>query len=162
MNDAVHNMLFCSLNIYSLFQVSYPNDNFCLEDPNMDLQKRMKEELEVTKCDVNLETVFEIADEGMQTLPSNGLVSAVTPEKASPVLEASFTSNTLQVLSKCDFLASPVKDNPLSVGHITVAVSGSVDPVTYELLEDSVVSVSEQIPADICEVRKEMLNLVLC
>lgn len=122
---------------------------WCQGEHNQDLQN--KETQEVKKCDVNLDTIFQIADEVMQTPPNNCLVKAVTPEKRCPVAELS--SNPCSA-TLCDSSASTVQANPLCVTPIIMAVSGNVDLVKCMQQEESMVSVPEQMPEDaISEVR---------
>lgn len=116
---------------------------WCLGEPNQDLQN--KDTQEVIQCDVNLDTIFQIADEVMQTPPSNCLVKAVTPEKPSPALELS--SNTCNA-TLCDSPTSTMKANPLCGTPIIVTVAGNVDLVTCRQQEESVISVPEQMPED--------------
>lgn len=114
----------------------------CHGDNNQDPQN--KENQEVKKCDINLDTIFQIADEVMQTLPNSCLVRVMTPEEPGPVLvPPSSTGNTVQ----CD-PAGAMRANPLCAGPIIMAVSGSVDPVRFEQQQDSVVLVPEQMPED--------------
>ncbi|XP_042287744.1 heat shock factor protein 5, partial [Thunnus maccoyii] len=130
---------------HSYYQAGYPVNNLCHGDQNQDLQ--YKENLEMKKCDVNLDTIFQIADEVMQT-PNNCLVRVVTPEKPGTV---SFnTSNTtLQASPQNDNPGSTRKANPLCPGPIIMAVSGNINLVTCEQQEGSVVSVPEQMPEDV-------------
>lgn len=87
---------------------------------------------EVKRCDINLDTVFQIADEILQTPPSSCLVTVVTPEKPDPVLvSSSITFNTM--------LSDPLP---------ATAETDIADIVTYKLQEDSVLSVPEQMPDD--------------
>ncbi|XP_018547121.1 heat shock factor protein 5 isoform X2 [Lates calcarifer] len=88
---------------------------------------------------------YQIADEVMQTPPSNSFVKVVTPEKAGPVLELS--SNTCNT-TLCDNPASTVKGDPLCAGPIIMAVAGNVELVTCGEQEESVVLVPEQMPED--------------
>lgn len=115
----------------------------CHGDHSEDLKN--KEKQEVKKCDMNLDTIFQIADEVMQTPPNNCLVKVVTPEKPGPVLELS--SNTCHTML-CDNPASIMKANLLCAGPTIMAVSGNVELVTYGQQEESVVSVPEQMPED--------------
>lgn len=116
---------------------------WCQGEKNQDLQNKGSQE--VKKCDINLDMIFQIADEVMQTPSSNCLVKAVTPEKRGPVLELS-SNNCSSML--CDSPVSTVKANPLCTTPIIMAVSGNVDLVTCRQQEESVVSVPEQMPED--------------
>uniref|UniRef100_A0A3Q3L5D3 HSF-type DNA-binding domain-containing protein n=1 Tax=Mastacembelus armatus TaxID=205130 RepID=A0A3Q3L5D3_9TELE len=111
----------------------YPVNMFCHGDYNHDLQT--KENQEEKKCDVNLDAIFKIADEVMQTPNNNCLVKAVTPEKTGPVLEVPFNTNNAML---CNTPGSTIKANP----------SGSFDVVTQKQQEEYVVSVPEQMPED--------------
>lgn len=113
----------------------------CCGDHNQDLQSQ--ENQEVKKCDINLDTIFQIADEVMQTPPNSCLVRVATPEEPGPVLVPSSCNTAL-----CDSPASTMKANPLCVGPIIMAVSGKADRVRYGQQEESVVSVPEQMPED--------------
>ncbi|XP_044079345.1 heat shock factor protein 5 isoform X2 [Siniperca chuatsi] len=128
---------------HSYYQASYPVNMVCRGDHNQDLES--KENQEVKKCDINLDTIFQIADEVMQTPANSYLVRVATPEKPSPVLVPS--SNTCNTMF-CDNPASTTKANPLCVGPIIMAVSGNPNLVTYEQQEESVVFVPEQMPED--------------
>lgn len=87
---------------------------------------------EVKRCDINLDTVFQIADEILQIPPSSCLVTVVTPEKPGPVLvSSSITFNTMQ-------------SDPLHAGAET-DIAGIV---TYKQQEDCLLSVPEQMPDD--------------
>lgn len=114
----------------------------CHGDNNQDLQN--KEIQEVKKCDINLERIFQIADEVMQTPSNSFLVRVTTPEKPGPVSVPS--SNTCNAMLY-DNPASTVKANPLC-GPIIMAVSDNANLVTCEQKEEYVVSVSEQMPED--------------
>lgn len=112
-------------------------------DRNQDAQNT--EHQEVKKCDINLDTVFQIADDVMLTSPNSCLVRVMTPEKPGPVLEpTSRTCNT----KPCDGPASPMQANPLCAGPIIMAVAGNVRLDTYKQQEESVLSVPEQMPED--------------
>ncbi|XP_070772782.1 heat shock factor protein 5 [Enoplosus armatus] len=128
---------------HSYYQASYPVNMLCRGDHNQDLQS--KENQQVKKCDINLDTIFQIADEVMQTPANSYLVRVATPEKPGPVLVPS--SNICHTVLY-DNPASTVKANPLCVGPIIMAVSGNADLVTYGQQEESVVSIPEQMPED--------------
>lgn len=117
---------------------------WCHVEQNQDLQN--KETQEVKTCDVNLDKIFQIADEVMQTPPNNCLVKAVTPEKREPVVELSSNPCSATLF---DSSASTVQANPLCVAPIMMAVSGNVDLVKCMQQEESVVSVPEQMPEDV-------------
>ncbi|XP_038565020.1 heat shock factor protein 5 [Micropterus salmoides] len=127
---------------HSYYQPSYPVNMLCHGDNNQDLQN--KEIQEVKKCDINLERIFQIADEVMQTPSNSFLVRVTTPEKPGPVSVPS--SNTCNAMLY-DNPASTVKANPLC-GPIIMAVSDNANLVTCEQKEEYVVSVSEQMPED--------------
>ncbi|TDH04667.1 hypothetical protein EPR50_G00135160 [Perca flavescens] len=125
---------------HSYYQASYPVNMLCHGDNNQDIKNM--EHQEVKKFDINLDTIFQIADEVMQTPPNNNLVRVMTPEKPGPVL-VPFTCNPVTY----DKPASAMKANPL-YGSIIMAVSGHADQVKCEQQEESVVSVPEQMPED--------------
>ncbi|XP_071317050.1 heat shock factor protein 5 isoform X2 [Trachinotus anak] len=132
------------------YQAGYPVNMVCHGNQHQDLQN--KENQEVKKGDINLDTVFQIADEVMQTPPNSCLVKVVTPEKPGPVLELS--SNTCNTTICCN-PASVIKANPLCAGPIIMAVSGNVDQVAFRQ-QESVVSVPEQmLEDDIFEVTSD-------
>ncbi|XP_049896210.1 heat shock factor protein 5 [Epinephelus moara] len=126
---------------HSYYQASYPCNVMCHGDNNQDSKQHQDEK----KCDINLDTVFQIADEVMQTLPSNSLVGAVTPVKPGAAIVPS--SNTSSTMLR-DSSANTVKVEPLRPWPIITAVVGNVDLMTYKQEEESVVSVPEQMPED--------------
>ncbi|XP_041808644.1 heat shock factor protein 5 [Chelmon rostratus] len=131
----------CLFSPHSFYQARYPVNMF--GDRNQDAQNT--EHQEVKKCDINLDTVFQIADDVMLTSPNSCLVRVMTPEKPGPVLEpTSRTCNT----KPCDGPASPMQANPLCAGPIIMAVAGNVRLDTYKQQEESVLSVPEQMPED--------------
>ncbi|XP_035846843.1 heat shock factor protein 5 isoform X2 [Sander lucioperca] len=129
-----------SFSPHSYYQASYPVNMLCHGDNNQDMKNM--EHQEVKKFDINLDTIFQIADEVMQTPPNNNLVRVVTPEKPGPVL-VPFTCNPMMY----DKPASTMIANPL-YGPVIMAVSGNADLVKCEQQEESVVSVPEQMPED--------------
>ncbi|XP_029304374.1 heat shock factor protein 5 isoform X2 [Cottoperca gobio] len=129
------------LSPHSYYQASYPVNMLSHVDPNQD--SKNKEHQEVKKCDINLETIFQIADEVMQTPPNSSLVRVVTPEKPGPEL-VPISANTLM----CDNFASTMKASPLSPITIIMAGSGKDRPVTYAQQEKSVFSIPDQMPED--------------
>ncbi|CAK6971835.1 heat shock factor protein 5 [Scomber scombrus] len=128
----------------SYYQAAYPVDGLCHGDQSQDFH--YKENLEMKKCEVNLETIFQIADEVMQT-PNNCLVRVVTPEKPGNV-SLNTCSPVVQVSPQSNKPGSTRKASPLCAGPIIVAVSGNIDLVKSEQQEESVVSVHEQMPED--------------
>ncbi|XP_063750450.1 heat shock factor protein 5 [Eleginops maclovinus] len=123
------------------YQASYPVNMCPYLDPHRD--SKTKEHHELKKCDINLDTIFQIADEVMQTPPSSGLIRVVTPEKPGPVLVP--VSNTSMM---GDNLTSPMKANPLNPGPIIMAVSAKYGLINYKQEEKSVISVPEKMPED--------------
>ncbi|XP_070700094.1 heat shock factor protein 5 [Pempheris klunzingeri] len=117
-----------------------------------------KENKELKKCDINLDTIFQIADEVMETAPNSCLLRVVTPEKPGSALVPPPTScNTVL----CDTPASTVNANPLYAGPIIMAVSGNVDLAPCGQKEESVVSVPEQMPEDaISEVTSDGAEVI--
>lgn len=128
---------------------------FCHGDHNQHPQE--KEDQEVKKYDINLDTVFQIADEVMQTSPSSCLVRIVTPEKPGHVLvPSSNTCNTMLSDSP-----EPMQANPVCHGTILKAETDKADLATYKQQEESVLSVPEQMPEDaICEVSLYIVDLL--
>ena len=115
----------------------------CHGDHNQDLQN--KENQEVKKPDMNLDTIFQIADEVMQTPPHNCLVKVENPENPDPVSElSSKTCNT----TLCENPVSTREAHPVCAGPTIMAVSGNVDLNTLGQQEESVVSVPDQMPED--------------
>uniref|UniRef100_A0A8C2ZD67 Uncharacterized protein n=1 Tax=Cyclopterus lumpus TaxID=8103 RepID=A0A8C2ZD67_CYCLU len=105
---------------------------------------KTKEHQEVKKCDINLDTVFQIADGVMQTPPNSSLVRVVTPQKPGPVL-VPFSGNNP---------AGTVKSNHLS------PVTVRADLVSFQQ-EESVISLTEQLPEDaICEVSLDIVDFL--
>ncbi|KAI3373448.1 hypothetical protein L3Q82_022058, partial [Scortum barcoo] len=127
----------------SYYQATYPVNMFCCGDHNQALHNH--ENQEPKKCDVNLDAIFQIADEVMQTPPSSCLVKVATLEKPGPALAL---SSSISNSSLCQSPASTVEADPLCVGPIITAVSGKTDGVEYGQEEQSVVSVPEQMPDD--------------
>ncbi|KAM7374761.1 hypothetical protein PAMP_007401 [Pampus punctatissimus] len=145
-NHSDHN--FTSFNAHyqpGYYSPGHPVNNLCHGDQNQDFQiKAMK------KCDINLDTVFQIADNVMQT-PNNSLIRVVTPEKPDTV-SLNPGNTVLQVSLQNDNAGSTRKDDPLNSTPIITAVSGNINLVTIKQEEGSVVSVPEQMPEDaICE-----------
>ncbi|KAL3042384.1 hypothetical protein OYC64_020349 [Pagothenia borchgrevinki] len=128
------------LSPHRYYQASYPVNMFPYSDPHQ--ESKTKGHHELNKCDINLDTIFQIVDEVMQTPPSRaGLVRVVTPEKLGPVLVP--VSNTSMM---SDNLTSPMKASPLSPGPIIMAVSAKSGPIHYKQDEKSVISVTEKMP----------------
>ncbi|KAM7398469.1 hypothetical protein PAMA_006399 [Pampus argenteus] len=128
------------------YQAGHPVNNLCCGDQNQDLQiKAMK------KCDINLDAIFQIADDIMPT-PNTSLAIVVTPEKPYTV-SLNRANSVLQVSPQNDNAGSTRKDDPLNSTPITTAVLDNVNLVTWKQEEGSVVSVPEQMPEDaMCEV----------
>lgn len=124
----------------------------CHRDHNQAPQH--KEYQEVNRCDSNLDTIFQMADEVMQLQTSSCLVAVVTPEKPGPVLvPASITCST--VLSGNP--AGAMQGSPLPAG----AESGFADVVSYKQHEESVLSVPEKMAEDaIFEVSLRIVNFL--
>ncbi|KAM8898050.1 uncharacterized protein AB9W97_009148 [Spinachia spinachia] len=80
------------------------------------LESKNKEHQEVKKCDINLDTIFQIADEVMQTRP-NSLIRVVTPDKPGP-LSVPLSGNNP---------AGATKASHVSYGPIITSVIGSGD-----------------------------------
>ncbi|CAJ1064426.1 heat shock factor protein 5 [Xyrichtys novacula] len=96
---------------------------------------------EMKRCSVNLDRVFQIADEVMQPPPSRCVVEVKTPER--PLSESPVTPHTRSTLQGC----------PLSVGSIITVVRGNADDLEDAPTDLSVVLVPEQLPEDaICVV----------
>ncbi|XP_034746768.1 heat shock factor protein 5 [Etheostoma cragini] len=129
-----------SFSPHSYYQASYPVNMLCRGDNNQDIKNM--EYQEGKKFDINLDTIFQIADEVMQTPPNNNLVRVVTPEKPGPMLVPFTCNNTMY-----DKPANTMKANP-SYGPIIMAVSGNANLIKCEQQEVSVVSVPEQMPED--------------
>ncbi|XP_059207463.1 heat shock factor protein 5 isoform X2 [Centropristis striata] len=85
----------------SFYQASYPVNMLCRLDNNQDIKE--EEQQEVKKCDINLDTIFQIADEVMLTQPNNTVVKVETPVKSVPVF------GTLSNAMLCDKPASTLK-----------------------------------------------------
>lgn len=111
----------------------------CHRDHNQEPQH--KEYQEVNRCDSNLDTIFQMADEVMQLQTSSCLVAVVTPEKPGPVLVP----------------AGSMQGSPLPAG----AESGFADVVSYKQQEESVLSVPEKMADDaIFEVSLRIVNFL--
>ncbi|XP_074467507.1 heat shock factor protein 5 isoform X1 [Sebastes fasciatus] len=122
------------------YQAGYPVNMLCHGDRSQ--VPKNKEHQELKKCDINLDTIFQIADE-MQTPPNSGPVRVMTPEKPGPVL-VPFSVTTML----CDNPSGTVEVLPLSPSPIIVSVTGNAELVAYGQQEASVVSVPEQMPED--------------
>lgn len=114
----------------------------CYGNQHQDSQNKANQE--VKRADINLDTVFQIADEVMQTPPNSYLVKVSTPERPGPVSELS--SNTPNP-TMCYSPASVVKTNPCA-GPIIMSVTSNVIRDAFRQEEESVVSVPEQMPED--------------
>lgn len=121
---------------------------FCSGDQNKDQQSKEQEEI---RCDINLDAVFQIADQVMQTDPGACQVTVVSPEK---LLESS-SSDTLT----CDSPVSSIHSSLLCTDPIIVDVTGSVDLASCRQQDDSVLSVPEQMPEDAISVVSTGLNI---
>ncbi|KAE8287990.1 Heat shock factor protein 5 [Larimichthys crocea] len=127
-----------SFSPHTYYQPRYPV-NMCHGDHNLEPLKDKHQEDE--KFKVSMDTIFQIADEVMETPPSNCLVRAVPLEKTGPIIVS--TSSTSTITSRP---ASTMQDNPLCDTPIIISTSGSayVDKEQEEL----VLSVPEQMPED--------------
>lgn len=127
----------------------------CFQDNNQCLQKNEKQE--VKNCEINLEAIFKIADEVMQTPPNTCLVKVEPRDEVVPELESS--SNTRDS-PLCDS-NGVIRSIPFSAGPIIVSASSIAPLVPYK--EQCVESVPEEMPEDaIIEVRlriEEFLKL---
>ncbi|XP_060912302.1 heat shock factor protein 5 [Labrus mixtus] len=132
---------------YNYFQASYPVNMFCTGDNNQEPQS--KDSQETKKYDINLDTIFQIADEVMKPLPNRCLVKVKTPEKSVPVIApppGTFNTSAMKAL--------PVEP-------IIMSVSGNPSLVKFKPQEGSVVSIPEQLPEDVkSEDRQPTISLV--
>lgn len=124
------------------YQAGPPVNRFCHGDHNQ----------EVKKGDTSLDAIFQMADEVMQTPPSNCLVKIKSPEKPVPELEPVNTCTT----KSSD---STTKANPLCAEPILMAVPNYHPLTTYTQQEESVVSVPEQIPDDAIIEETEVISV---
>ncbi|XP_047462500.1 heat shock factor protein 5 [Mugil cephalus] len=122
----------------SYYQAGYPMDPLCHRDHQLNVKN--KESHEEKKCDINLDVILQIADEVMQTPPSNYLIKVETPEKSPAALEP--PSNT------CDSSGDTARATPACSTPIILSVSSNAHLVKYRQQDDSVVSVPEQMPED--------------
>ncbi|XP_071757029.1 heat shock factor protein 5 [Centroberyx gerrardi] len=119
-----------SLSHHGYYQPSCPVNILCHGNQNEDLQN--DENQEMNKCDINLDTVFQIVDE-LEGPSKICLVKVVTPEKQLSVSEP---SSTLPVSSQCDSFVYTVGDDPPAPCGPITAVNGR--PVKGEQLEEPV------------------------
>lgn len=119
-----------------------------LGENNQGSQKN--ENQEAKNCEVNLEAVFQMADEVMLTPPNTCLVKVEPQEELVPALESSANTGDASV---CDSGGGgggdTVRSNPISAGYTIVAVSSSDAVVAYKEQQECVVSVPEQMPEDV-------------
>lgn len=87
---------------------------------------------------VNLDTVFQIADEVMQPPTTVCVVKVTTPERPRPV-----SASPPHTCSP-----SVTKETSPPVGPVITAVSGSADHFEFTPPEISLVLVPEQLPED--------------
>lgn len=104
-----------------------------------DLQNKNKHD--INKSDINLDTVFQIADEVMQTPPNNNLTKIVTPEKQSFRGAPSYSTQR-------DIFRNTPQNITFCFEPITVTATGNDNAVTCLEPEVSVLSVPEQMPED--------------
>lgn len=114
----------------------------CYGNQHQDSQNKANQE--VKRGDINLDTVFQIADEVMQTPANSCLVKVQTPERPGPV--SVLSSNTPNP-TMCYSPASVVKANPCA-GPIIMSVTSNAIRDAFRQEEESVVSVPEQMPED--------------
>lgn len=115
---------------------------------------KTEEHQEVKKSDIHLDTIFQIADEVMQTSTNSRLVRVATPQKPGPVF-VPFSANT----TSWDNPA--VKSNHLSPGPSVISVTGRADLFSFQPKEESGISLAEQLPEDaICEVSRDMVDFL--
>ncbi|XP_041657925.1 heat shock factor protein 5 isoform X2 [Cheilinus undulatus] len=120
---------------YKYYQGSCPANMFCAGDNNLNLQNMQNHEM--NKNEVNLDRIFQIADEVMQTTPDRLLIKVKTPEKPSPV-------------SMPPPSAIPISfsKEPISDGQIIKAVSSMANPAKMEPQEEFGISIPVQLPED--------------
>ncbi|KAM3600896.1 uncharacterized protein V6R79_004321 [Siganus canaliculatus] len=107
----------------SYYQTRLPVNTLCHGNHILGLQHKGVPQ-EVSKCDTNLDTIFQLADEYMQTSANSCLVQIMNPGKPC---------------------CSVPCDDPLSA----TAVSGHADLVKQEEEEHSVLSLSDQLPDEV-------------
>lgn len=128
------------------YQAQYPVNDM----GSPDLQNKNKHD--INKSDINLDTVFQIADEVMQTPPNNNLTKIVTPEKQSFRGAPSYSTQG-------DIFRNTPQNITFCFEPITVTATGNDNAVTCLEPEVSVLSVPEQMPEDaISEVARDDLN----
>ncbi|XP_056267441.1 heat shock factor protein 5 [Pseudoliparis swirei] len=134
------------------YQGSYPVSMLHHVDHNQ--YSKTEEHQEVKKSDIHLDTIFQIADEVMQTSTNSRLVRVATPQKPGPVF-VPFSANT----TSWDNPA--VKSNHLSPGPSVISVTGRADLFSFQPKEESGISLAEQLPEDaICEVSRDMVDFL--
>ncbi|XP_008288770.1 heat shock factor protein 5 [Stegastes partitus] len=111
------------------------------------------ENQKVKKGDTSLDAIFQMADEVMQTPPSNCLVKVETPEKPASEFEPS--SNTCKAKNS----GSTTKPSPLRAVPVLKSVPNYPDLTTYKQHEESVVSVPKQMPKDVVYEETEVVSV---
>ncbi|XP_042355806.1 heat shock factor protein 5 isoform X2 [Plectropomus leopardus] len=127
-----------SFSPHSYYQASYPFHTLSHEDNN----QNSKGLQDMKECDINLDMVFQIADE-MMPLPSiNNPVKVETPEKPHEAFAPSFSDHNIVL---CDISTSTRTVKPRPVPTVT-SVMSHAGLLAYKQQEESVVSVPEQVP----------------
>ncbi|XP_075957473.1 heat shock factor protein 5 [Anarhichas minor] len=119
---------------HSHYQASCPVNVLSHVDRNQDSKNKEQ------NCDISLDTIFQIADEVMQTPANSSLVRVVAPVKPGPV--------SLPFPIKTNNPVSARKAKHLSSGPIVVSVRGRADLLAFKQQEGSVISPPEQMPED--------------
>ncbi|XP_041864466.1 heat shock factor protein 5 [Melanotaenia boesemani] len=121
----------------SFYQGGYPVKLF---EDNQELQR--EENQEGKKRDINLDAIFQIADEVMQTSSNTCLVKVETPEKKVPVFGIASNSSNAAVFENSGRNTKPVQ--VLSSCPVTTQ-SQEVESVTSELYEVTTDQVNDEI-----------------
>ncbi|XP_068585618.1 heat shock factor protein 5 [Cebidichthys violaceus] len=126
---------------HSYYQAGCPVNVLSHVDHNLD--SKNTEHQEVKKCDINWDTIYQFAEEVMQTPANSSLFRFVTPVKPGPV------SLPLSIKTEpYDNPVSAMKANHWSPRPTVVSVRGSADLLTFKQQEESVISSREHMPED--------------
>lgn len=105
------------------FPACYPLMNLDSNDQRSDTRNKNKEGIK--KADINLDTVFQIADEVMQTQPNNNLIKIVVPEKESTSDEHTVVSDPVQTPKEA--LIEETKESLDKIEVMQVEISNTSD-----------------------------------
>lgn len=99
------------------------------------------------KCDINLDTIFQIADEVMQTQPNSSLIRAVTPDMRGPLsVPLSAHNNNPANTTKANYFSSGnITTSKIDSAYLFAQRELSVNSQPEEMLKDAILEVSQDI-----------------